>query len=369
MKNRLFVSVLLLETVLAGTFGVLRYRALDAAAHAPITLGFIGPLSGEMAAAGREDKQAKQLAVDELNKAGGVNGHPIVAVWNDGACDRTTAESAARELVDGGAIAVFTGPCATETLAAASVTQPARIPLFASTSPGKAVSFAGDLVYRMAYSDATEGELVAGYISKKRAMRSAAILSGTSEAETQRHDGFIRESMVDGLTIVVDQSVPTIDGVTPSLIVSIQRAKPEVIYLNVDDPTTAAMLRKQFGWYNIQAPVIVTDASGQWDGVLVSGENLVSTNPAAAALLAGYQAAYGENPADPVRVAHAYDSVYVLADAIEHVGTAATDIRAYLDGFDRTWETSFGKTRFSTDGDAVYGIYVGGTESNESYTP
>ena len=368
MKNRLLVSVIALEVVLAGTFGLLRYRAFEAAAHAPITLGFIEPLSGDMAAAGLEDKQAKQLAIDELNKAGGIDGHPIVAVWNDGKCDATTAILAARELVDGGVAAVLTGPCTAETLAAASVTQPARIPLIASTSPGKAVSFAGDLVYRMTYSDATEGKMVAGYLEKKRAMKSVVVLSGESEAEKQRRDGFVRERSTDGMVILLDESVASINQVTPSLLASIRRAKPEAIYLNVDDPSVAERLVKEFGWYGIKVPVVVTGKSGQWDGVLVSGENMVSTNPAATAFIDGYRAVY-DLPVDPGAAAHAYDSIYVLADVIEHVGTDAMDIRSYLDDPGHSWETSVGTTRFDQNGDASYGIYVGGTESNDSYTP
>lgn len=362
MKNRLLVSVVALEVVLAGAFGILRYQALDAAAHAPITFGFIGPLSGDMAAAGLEDQRAKQLAVDELNKAGGIDGHPIIAVWQNGACEVRTAELAAQELV-GNVTAIFTGPCAIETLGAAAVTQPARIPLVTSTSPGKAVSYAGDLVYRMTYSDASEGEMIAGYLAKNQAMKSVAILSGTSEAEKQRREGFVRETTVDGVSISIDQFVAEKKTITPSLLVSIQRAKPEAIYLNVDDPEVAEQLIKEFGWYTINVPVVVTEESGQWDGVLVSGEYLWSTTPAAAALLVGYEAAYGEKPEDPGLVSHAYDSVYVLADAIEHAGTDARDIQAYLDGANM-WETSFGTTWFDTNGDAIYPIHVGDDKFN-----
>ncbi len=242
MRNRLIVSVVLLELVLAGTFGCLRYRAFQSAAHTPIVLGFIAPpVDPEPGDPSVEDRKAKQLAIDEINRAGGINGHPIEAAWEDGACDAKTGTSVAQKLLDRGAVAILTGPCTTETLAAAAVTQPARIPLIASTSPGKAVSFAGDLVYRLVASDATTG-------------------SSSNES-----------------------------------------------------------------------------------------------NPAYQAFLSGF-VENGSVPSDPIAAAHAYDSVYVLAEAIEQVGTDAQDIQAYLNHPGRTWETSFGTMSFDVNGDAVYPI-------------
>src|SRR5690349_13486788 len=68
----------------------------------PIKIGMIAPFSGSESAFGDYMKNGAQLAVDEINADGGVNGRELELLVEDGACDATTAVAAANKLVTAG---------------------------------------------------------------------------------------------------------------------------------------------------------------------------------------------------------------------------------------------------------------------------
>ena len=71
-----------------------------APASQPIVIGVIGAMSGPSAVLGKEQQQGVELAVDEINAAGGIMGRPVKAVYRDDEADPTKALTAAQELVD-----------------------------------------------------------------------------------------------------------------------------------------------------------------------------------------------------------------------------------------------------------------------------
>ena len=72
-----------------------------------IKIGFIGPLSGDVASMGQSAKAAVELAVEEINSNGGVSGRPLEVIYEDGKCEPKDSTSAANKLVNIDGVAVI----------------------------------------------------------------------------------------------------------------------------------------------------------------------------------------------------------------------------------------------------------------------
>src|SRR5690606_31592179 len=77
----------------------------------PIKLGMLAPFSGSESAFGDYMKNGAQLAVDEINADGGIDGRQVELIVEDDACDATTAVAGANKLVTSGVVASVGGYC------------------------------------------------------------------------------------------------------------------------------------------------------------------------------------------------------------------------------------------------------------------
>jgi branched-chain amino acid transport system substrate-binding protein len=94
-----------------GGNGLLSNNGNGGDSHGPVVLGMVAPMSGSSAAIGPYMKNGAQLAVDEINKKGGVDGRKLKLIVQDGACDAKTAAAAANKLVTQGVQISVGGYC------------------------------------------------------------------------------------------------------------------------------------------------------------------------------------------------------------------------------------------------------------------
>src|SRR5438309_1367757 len=99
-------------------------QAPQVANNEPIKIGFIGPLTGDGAVYGEPYRNMVVMAVEEINKAGGVDGKSIEVVYEDGKCNGKDGANAAQKLVNVDKVQVIIGGvCSSETLAAVPVAE------------------------------------------------------------------------------------------------------------------------------------------------------------------------------------------------------------------------------------------------------
>src|SRR3989338_6107512 len=128
----------------------------------PIQIGAIIPLSGDVAAVGMPIKKAAELALEEINKSGGINGRQLRLNIRDGRCDAREAVNAAETLITIDHVPIiFNGGCSSETLAGAPLAERSRVILFSSSATSPEITNAGEYVFRNAPSDALQGRLLA----------------------------------------------------------------------------------------------------------------------------------------------------------------------------------------------------------------
>lgn len=132
-----------------------------------IKIGFVSPTSGPVREVGLRFVYAAQVAVDEQNAQGGIDGKKIVLIPVDGQCSEEGGKSAAEYLVNVEEVNVIIGgDCSGETFGIASVAEPAGVAVlsYMSTNPG--ITQAGDYIFRNVPSDAINARTLAAYASK-----------------------------------------------------------------------------------------------------------------------------------------------------------------------------------------------------------
>lgn len=144
----------------------------------PIVIGGLFPLTGPLSPYGPPIANGAQLAVDHINAAGGILGRPVVLVIRDTATSPDVGRDAAAKLIEiNRAVAIVGALASGVTMAAASVTVPARVPLISpsSTSPAITGLDDNDFVFRTCPSDALQG-VVQAQLARNLGYKKVAVI-------------------------------------------------------------------------------------------------------------------------------------------------------------------------------------------------
>lgn len=150
-------------------------------ALADIQIATVGPLKGQYATFGEQLRQGAQLAVDDINAAGGVNGEKLVLSVEDDNCDPRQAVTVAQTLVARGVKFVAGHYCSTASMAAAPVYAGANIVMLSPASTYPAFTDAGNWnTNRLAPRDDAQASFAGAAVAKAFAGKNIAILTDGS---------------------------------------------------------------------------------------------------------------------------------------------------------------------------------------------
>ncbi len=299
------------------------------AAGGTLKIGVIGPLTGEAAAYGQGVRNAVELAVNEVNEAGGI-GDGIMIEMNaqDDEHDAQKSVNAYNTLKDWGVQmiigSVTSGPC----IAVAAET--AADNMFQITPSGSAVEcVAPDNVFRVCFADPDQGAVAAQYIGEHKLATDVAIIYDSStEYSTGIREAFIEEAANQGLNIVADEAF-TADNAT-DFSVQLTKAKDAGATLvfcpfYYQEASIVLSQANDMGYDPIFFGVDGMDgilSVKNFDTSLAEGVMLLTpfsaTEESSKDFTAAYEAAYGETPNQ--FAADAYDAVYAIKAAAEQGG-------------------------------------------------
>ena len=314
----------------------------NAAAGGVIKIGGIGPTTGGAAVYGLAVQHGAQLAVDEINAAGGINGCTIEFNFQDDEHDPEKSVSAYNTLKDWGMQAlmgtVTSGPC----IAVADKT--AADNMFQITPSGSAVECAANPnVFRICFSDPDQGAASAKYIGENKLATKIAVIYDSSDIYSSGiYEKFAEEAANQGLEIVAAEAF-TADS-NKDFSTQLQKAKDagaELVFLPIYY-TEASLILQQADKAGFETQFFGCDGM---DGILQVenfdtslAEGLMLLTPFAADatddltvnFVKSYKDAYNE-----VHVqfaADAYDAIYALKAAMEDANvTADMDASAICD--------------------------------------
>jgi len=302
----------------------------DAAAGETFKIGGIGPVTGGAAIYGTAVKNGAQLAIDEINAAGGVNGAQLEFNFQDDEHDAEKAVNAYNTLKDWNMQILMGTVTSTPCIAVAEETKNDQI--FQLTPSGSAVDCVKyDNAFRVCFSDPNQGIASAQYIgSNKLATKVAVIYDSSDTYSTGIYEKFSEEAANQGIEIVAAEAF-TADSKT-DFTVQIQKAKDEgaeLVFLPIYYSEAALILSQAdsmgyaplfFGCDGLDGILGVEN----FDVALSEGVMLLTPFAADAKdelttkFVESYKTAYGEVPNQ--FAADAYDAIYVIKAALEKSG-------------------------------------------------
>ena len=303
-----------------------------------LKIGGIGPVTGETAQYGEAVRNGAELAVKEINEAGGVNGYKLEFKWEDDENNAEKALNAYNTLKDWG-MQVLLGTV-TSTPCEAVVDKSYADSIFQLTPSGSSLdAIKNDNAFRVCFTDPTQGTLAADYIAESGiAEKVAVIYNNQTTYSTGIYENFSAECKAKGIEVVCAEAF-TDDNAT-DFSVQVQKVKEsgaELLFLPmyykeaaliIKQANTAGLDIKFFGGDGLDGLIkqLGSDVALA-DGVLVlTPFFLNSTDDLTSKFVADYRAAYNLDPNQ--FAADAYDGIYAIKAALEkaEVKDASIDV-------------------------------------------
>jgi len=360
---KIVLWVVVVVVVLVG--GYLLMNSQSTKINGPVKIGFIGPLTGDAASIGQNERAAVELAADEINKAGGINGQQVQVIYEDGQCTGTAASTAANKLINVDNVPVILGGvCSGETMAFTATAEKAKTVVLSPCSSNPAITNAGDYIFRNYPSDNYQGTFAANYIFNTLGKKKVAVLYIQNDYAVGIRGIFVDAFKKLGGTIVADESAAASATDFRAQLTKIKAANPDLVYsLGMADEATVSI--KQAKELGINVPFFGADAWGDakiWSGLGSAGEGDMYTTvstPLTAAFTSAMKAKTGTDVT--ICSPEAYDGIKLLAQVISKVGIDSTKIKNELYKTVYNGGVSADKISFDSNGDLVgasYTVYV-----------
>lgn len=322
----------IMKAVLLGVCAVLLVSSLAFGAET-IKMGLLVPLTGPAAADGTSALYSVQIALDQVNKDGGVLGKQIELVYYDDRADAKEAVALAYKLIEQDKIAAFVaGSYSLPTRAVAPIFQEERIPLVAAYAIHPDVTTAGDFCFRNGFLGFVEGK-AAGYASHKLlGAKTVALLTSDNDFGRTLVTGFkeYADKYAPDLKIVSEQAYPFSEKDYKPYLSKIKELNPDVIFASGYYFQTGPLLRqarelgiesKILGEEGADSPKLVEIAGEAAEGFyIVTNFDRDDPRPVVQNFLKEFR---GRHKFEPDMVgASAYDAFMIIVNAMKTAGTA-----------------------------------------------
>ena len=290
-----------------------------------ILVGFYGSLTGDGASFGQSSREGAELAVDELNAAGGVLGRKLRLLVEDDQSKPEEASNAVTKLITQDKVVAVIGEVASRrTLAAAPISQRYQIPMITPASTNEKVTEVGDYVFRVCFIDPFQGEVLAKFAYNDLKARKVAILRD----QAQDYSVGLTDSVAQHFSKLGGQVLPPVsyssgDADFKAALTRIRSEKPDVLFAT-GYYSEAAIITRQARELGMTMPILGGDG---WVGdALQNGREALNNtyisnhysgdnpDPIVQNFVSTYKTRFNRDP-DAI-AALAYDAIKVLADSL-----------------------------------------------------
>jgi branched-chain amino acid transport system substrate-binding protein len=291
----------------------------------PIKIGYVGPLTGELASVGEPGLGGAELAVKEINEAGGLLGRQLELIAEDDACS-AKGLNAITKLVRVDKVAAITGPdCSPSAGPGAPVAQEAGVPIVLRWASAPHLTLIGDYVFRVYPSDAAQGVFIAKSFVSDFKVQKAAILYIQNDWGKGLRDVFVKSFPTLGGTVVYDEGILPETSDLRTQLEKVKASGAQALFFPVF-PTQAVPGLKQAKELGLKMPIVGGDAFD-------ADEILKSPSAEGVYYLVGqvdntseFQKRVSDvtgKKGDKITASMAYDGVNVIAAAIKAAGSTA----------------------------------------------
>ena len=341
------------------------FLTLGSVAQAQIKIGLAGPLTGSNAAFGVQMKTGADLAVADINKAGGVLGKQLQEISVDDACDPKQAVTVANTLVSDGVVMVDGHFCSASTIPASKVYSDNGVLEIspASTNP-KYTDEGTPFTFRTCGRDDQQGAVAAEYIAKHFPKAKIAVLDDNSTYGKGIADQVRLNLKKLGVAVAYNTSYTAGDKDYSALISRLKSQGITLVYIGGYYSDSGLIIREGaaqgFTPQYVSEDAAVTSALWQIAGPTAEGMLMTFPPPAekdpAAAKAVAELAALKEDPTG--YVLYSYAAIQVWAEAATKAGTTdPTKVAAKLKA-GGPWPSVLGPVSFDAKGDVVNAAYA-----------
>ncbi|MGJ3264016.1 MAG: branched-chain amino acid ABC transporter substrate-binding protein [Salinarimonas sp.] len=344
-------------------FGAL--MAASAPASAEITIAVAGPMTGQYASFGEQFRLGAEMAVEQINAAGGVNGEMLRLVVGDDACDPRQAVNVANQFAGEGVVFVAGHFCSGSSIPASAVYSEEGIIQIspASTNPAFTDERPGPGIYRVCGRDDKQGVVAGGYLASNFPEGNVAILHdrtayGQGLAEETR-----KAMEAEGVNAAMFEAFTPGERDYSALVSRLNAEGIGAVYIG-GYHTEAGLILRQMREQGLEAQLVsgdalVTDEFWSITGELGNGVMMTfSPDPRKYESASEVVAAFEERGVNPEGyVLYTYAAIQAWQYAVEAAGS--TDFDAVVSALDEgVFDTVLGEIDFNDVGDPTEANYV-----------
>ena len=311
----------------------------SAAANADkYVIGASFELTGNVANYGKSTLSGLKLAVDQVNKAGGVNGKQLVVVESDNKSEPAESGNSVTKLITQDKVVAVVGPATSGCVFAATpVVTSNKVPLIAPCATAPAITVDNgqvkEFIFRACFIDPFQGRVMAEFADKTLGVKNVAILhDASSDYSKGLAEVFEKTLNEKGGKVVAKEAFLSKDIDFKAALTKIKAANPEEIYIPGYYEEVAKII-KQTREIGLNVPLIGCDG---WDSpklVEIAGPEALNNTYFSSAFsvqdqtesvqkfIADYKAMYQKDP--DIFCMQGYNAGLVLADALKRAGDGA----------------------------------------------
>jgi len=331
-----------------------------------VRIGAIYAKSGKAAISNSSSFRAVRFAVAELNRRGGLLGHPVDLLEYDNRSTALGSRAAARRAVEDGVIGVIGASWSSHSLAMAPVLQAAGIPMISNSSTHPDLTRVGNFIFRVCYNDRQQGEALARFAYGKKGVRRMVVITNTGS----KYSLGLSDTFSQAFTALGGEVLWRADylrGVTDfeQMLLKIKQIDPQMIFLPSHEVDAAEIIATA---RNLGLPQLFLGADAWTDlmfetaGSTLDG-NYYSTHwfansdkPVSQAFVTAYSRQHGEIKRNGVGLA--YDAVMLLANAVTRADSLRpVQIREML-ATTRDFDGVTGRITIDANGDPTKEVFI-----------
>lgn len=338
----------------------------DGGGSTELHIGAVFALTGTGAIYGTAQKKGADLAVSEINAAGGVRGRKINFTVLDGASVKDRAVSAMQKLISDSSVLAVMGPTFSGAgQAVAPITNAAKVPnLGISWAAQAGTTDVGPYIWR---DNLTDGQAIPAAVKAAQAklhFTTAGLLYGNDDAFTLAGGRTFQQVAKDtGIKIVETETYSQTDQDYSSQLTKLKSSHPDVLFISATGaaPATIVAQARQLGLSmpviggnGFNSPTVPQNAKSAANGVIVAAawdSSSAATNPTNKQFIDAFTAQYGSAPDQ--FAAQAYTGMKIIAFGLKNGGISRGGVIAGFKKLQATsLDTPLGKFSFTPSRDA-----------------
>lgn len=302
-----------------------------------LTIGFVGPLTGDAASIGQDLKVATELYFEQNPEWAGKQ---VEVIYEDGQCNGQDAASAAQKLINVDDVSfIIGGVCSGETLGIAPIAERNKVILYTPGSSSPEISGVGRFTFRGAPSDVASSDLMTDLMNGT--FTKVALITQNNDYSQAYRAELQQKLPAAGVEILVDEAFNSGTTDFKSILQKVKDSEAEVLLNIPGEIAPGGFITKQARELGIELPVYGGDvlagteyfevAKDAAEGTTIVIASADKTKPGVMEVLDAFEAKQGRPTVVEAYVLLLWDELNIMSQAIQEVGMDTEAIVTYLE--------------------------------------